>query len=607
MHRLTVGLIAALAVVVAPLSTVTAVADPALTTTTTTTAPAPVLPVTTVTNADVVAFGDAAGVGSTGVLNRPIVGLAATPSGNGYWVVATDGGIFAFGDAHYFGSTGGIVLNQPIVGMAATPDGGGYWFVASDGGVFSYGDAAFHGSTGNIHLNQPIVGMAPTPSGNGYWLVARDGGIFAFGDAAFHGSTGNIHLNQPIVGMAAHPGGDGYWFVAADGGIFAFGDAAFHGSTADLPITGTIAAMAATPDGQGYWLTTAQGAVYNFGDALSEGGLTGTVPQPVVGMAASPTGHGYWLATSAPASVQAANQGVGPAVGPSALVRGVRVLYSDDESGQLLVANTDGSGRKVIPAPFGSSSASLSPDGSTVAGELDTGNGQLVIATEGVNGSNPHTLTQPSAAYIDTFPAFSHDGQRIAWIRTVQSATGARAAAVDQATSGVWIMNSDGSGQSLLPDTADATGPVTWAPDGSRVAFTACSPSAEGCTTSVVAISTDGTKRQTLVAGQDPADPVWSTDGTEIIYDQGGSLFQIHPDGTGLTHFLDASVLTPSNATVTLTPVAWYPDSSQVVVNASETDTNGLTVDEILMLTKDGLSVRRLPVRTESSALAVSG
>ena len=73
--------------------------------------------------------------------------------------------------------------------------------VASDGGIFSFGDAAFHGSTGAMTLNQPIVGMASTPSGDGYWLVASDGGIFSFGDAAFHGSTGAMTLNQPIVGM----------------------------------------------------------------------------------------------------------------------------------------------------------------------------------------------------------------------------------------------------------------------------------------------------------------------------------------------------------------------------------------------------------------------
>nr|MDP9334559.1 hypothetical protein [Actinomycetota bacterium] len=74
--------------------------------------------------------------------------------------VAADGVIFAFGDAKFYGSTGAITLNQPIVGMAATPSGNGYWFVAADGGIFSFGDAKFHGSTGSIVLNQPIVGMA---------------------------------------------------------------------------------------------------------------------------------------------------------------------------------------------------------------------------------------------------------------------------------------------------------------------------------------------------------------------------------------------------------------------------------------------------------------
>ena len=89
--------------------------------------------------------------------------------------------------------------------MAATPDGKGYWLVASDGGIFTYGDAAFYGSTGGMTLNQPIVGMAATPDGKGYWLVASDGGIFTYGDAAFYGSTGGMTLNKPIVGMAVAP------------------------------------------------------------------------------------------------------------------------------------------------------------------------------------------------------------------------------------------------------------------------------------------------------------------------------------------------------------------------------------------------------------------
>ena len=158
--------------------------------------------------------------------------------------MAADGGIFAFGDAGFHGSMGGSPLNKPMVGMAATgtsngyylvaSDGGsspsatpsstarwaaststsrwwawppspaaGYRLVASDGGIFSSASAAFYGSAGSLTLNQPIVGMADTPDGNGYWLVAADGGIFSYGESVFHGSTGGMHLNQPMVGMAS--------------------------------------------------------------------------------------------------------------------------------------------------------------------------------------------------------------------------------------------------------------------------------------------------------------------------------------------------------------------------------------------------------------------
>jgi len=81
----------------------------------------------------------------------------------GYWMVAADGGIFAF-DAHFDGSLGAKKLNAPIVGMASTPDGGGYWMVARDGGVFTFGDAHFAGSMGAKTLNAPIVGMAAVGS-----------------------------------------------------------------------------------------------------------------------------------------------------------------------------------------------------------------------------------------------------------------------------------------------------------------------------------------------------------------------------------------------------------------------------------------------------------
>jgi hypothetical protein len=180
-----------------------------------------------------------------------LTGSAGTPgpvrcsaplSPRGYWMDASDGGIFSFGNLPFCGSTGNIALNKPIVGMAGTQDAGGYWLVASDGGIFTFGDAHYYGSTGALHLHQPIVGMAATPDGKGYWLVAADGGIFTFGDAHFHGSTGALHLKKPIVGMGTYGPTGGYWLVASDGGIFAF-DAPYYGSTGGISLTKPIVGM----------------------------------------------------------------------------------------------------------------------------------------------------------------------------------------------------------------------------------------------------------------------------------------------------------------------------------------------------------------------------
>ena len=205
---------------------------------------------------EVFAFGGAPDLGSTagGPLSAPLVGLAATPSGNGYWLVAADGGVFGYGDANFLGSAGGIRLTKPIVGLAATPTGLGYWLVASDGGIFAYGDATFLGSTGAIRLTKPVVGMAATGTGDGYHLVASDGGVFTFGDATFKGSTGGVALVSPIVGIARSVTGAGYRMVAADGGVFCFGDAPFLGRPDPAVLRDGRAVGLATHPVQGYWV-----------------------------------------------------------------------------------------------------------------------------------------------------------------------------------------------------------------------------------------------------------------------------------------------------------------------------------------------------------------
>ena len=74
----------------------------------------------------------------------------------------------------------------PAPSPAPTPTPShGYWLVGSDGGIFSFGSAQFYGSTGSLRLQRPVVGIVPTEARGGFWLDASDGGVFGFGDAHF--------------------------------------------------------------------------------------------------------------------------------------------------------------------------------------------------------------------------------------------------------------------------------------------------------------------------------------------------------------------------------------------------------------------------------------
>ena len=109
-----------------------------------------------------------------------------TKNDGGYWLDASDGGVFSFGDTQFYGSIPGLglhpagsglpnSLNAPIVGMVPSTDDDGYFMVASDGGVFAFGDAHFAGSCPGIGgCSGSAVAVMPDASGNGYWLVTSD-------------------------------------------------------------------------------------------------------------------------------------------------------------------------------------------------------------------------------------------------------------------------------------------------------------------------------------------------------------------------------------------------------------------------------------------------
>jgi hypothetical protein len=235
-------------------------------------------------------FGSAVFHGSTGslVLQRPVVGIAPTNDEGGYWLTAQDGGVFAFGDSQYMGSLPGLgfypagsgrphSLNQPVVGLVPSIDDGGYFMVASDGGVFAFGDAHFAGSCPGLANGCAGAGVAvmPDASGQGYWLVTATGNVYAFGDASYFGGPGP--QSSPIVSAVRTPDGLGYWILDANGQVFSYGNAAsLGGPVGSVSSANPASAIFADSSGNGYWVAAANGAVFQFGDATNSGGMSGT-------------------------------------------------------------------------------------------------------------------------------------------------------------------------------------------------------------------------------------------------------------------------------------------------------------------------------------------
>jgi len=191
-------------------------------------------------------------------LKRPIVDVTSTPSGNGYWLLRSDGRVLAFGDAVKRGSV--TTNNTRVVGMTATADGGGYWMTTRSGRVLPFGNAVGYG--GARASGATMAEIAATPSGLGYRLFATDGRVFAFGDAAHFGNS-----NSNRVAGGDNRGSDGYWLVTDRGRVRSFGTATSLGGLAGEDLGSEVVGLAATPSGEGYVIVTAKGRIYRFGDA----------------------------------------------------------------------------------------------------------------------------------------------------------------------------------------------------------------------------------------------------------------------------------------------------------------------------------------------------
>jgi endoglucanase len=149
-------------------------------------------------NGVILSFGDAHVYGSTGAKSprAPLVAVASTPGALGFWVVAKSGRVFSFGNAHSYGSPGGVVLKSPvmgiagssngaasyllkspIVGMARTTNGAGYYLLSQDGQVYAFGDAHLYGSA----VGKLTGAVTIIVSGDGYWVASANGQLVAEG------------------------------------------------------------------------------------------------------------------------------------------------------------------------------------------------------------------------------------------------------------------------------------------------------------------------------------------------------------------------------------------------------------------------------------------
>jgi hypothetical protein len=217
--------------------------------------------------------------------------VARDAATGGYWTLDTNAKtVTPHRGAKSHGDASNMKLNQSLMAMAAIPAGNGYWLIQSDGGIFTYGAAHFYGSTGDVKTYGPIVDLSP--SKNGYWTVDRGGNVYPFGDAQQYGglnpAPGSTAPN--VVAMVGIDGG--YWLLTDTNGVRAFGAAAALGGGTRGGATPTD--IEATSTGKGYWVLYTDGTVEPHGDAAA----LGNGPNDSVSLSTNPDGTGYWILDS---------------------------------------------------------------------------------------------------------------------------------------------------------------------------------------------------------------------------------------------------------------------------------------------------------------------
>lgn len=252
---------------------------------------------------------DAPYLGSPSAVDPAVVAVAAVASGDGYYVLRSNGEIDAYGVPQYGSiASGSLALGATATGIALDSATGGYWVVCSNGEVQGF-NAPF---LGEPHIpsrgwgqHPAAVAIASAPNGAGYYVLRANGAVGAYGVPG-HGSLGGrLHygLTAPVVAVAiaVDPVTGGYWIATSTGDVANFDApndgsplASDHGTYEGVPVS----ALAAAPDATGYYVLRANGEIDNYGapshgslaasKALTEGGFASA-------LAVDPTTGGYYV------------------------------------------------------------------------------------------------------------------------------------------------------------------------------------------------------------------------------------------------------------------------------------------------------------------------